>query len=88
MLMKLTNLPIMIYKDINWCYIAECPLLQWFHTYWKTYEELEYNIKEVIELYQQMIDHNEIQIDWLEDQLNNMIWINFYHSKNREWVFA
>ncbi len=56
------NIPITIYQDEDGIYIAESPVLQWFHTYWKTKEELFKNIDEVISLYKEMIENKEIEV--------------------------
>jgi len=57
------NIPIIIYKDEDWVYIAESPLLEWFHTFWKTKEELFKNIDEVIELYKDLIKTGQVKVD-------------------------
>ncbi len=56
------NIPITIYQDEDGIYIAESPVLQWFHTYWKTKEELFKNIDEVLSLYKEMIENKEIEV--------------------------
>lgn len=45
------QVPIVIYQDEDGVYMAECPLIQWFHTYGHNLEELYARIHEVQELY-------------------------------------
>ena len=56
------NIPIIIYQDEDWVYIAESPILEGFHTYGKTKEELFKNIDEVVSLYKEMIENKEINL--------------------------
>jgi len=64
------NIPITIYQDEDGIYIAESPVLQWFHTFWRTKEELFKNIDEVVSLYKDMIENKEIEV-WNKKFLMN-----------------
>ena len=77
------NLPIIIYQDKDGIYIAECPMLKWFHTYGKNREELENNIQEAINLYSEMIENKEIELDYGY----RFVWMDFYNISNMsKWV--
>ena len=58
------KIPVIIWKDEDWNLIAESPVLPWFHTWWKNEEELFKNLKEVRELYKELIQNGEIQVKW------------------------
>jgi len=77
------NIPIIIYQDEDWVYIAESPVLQWFHTYWKTKGELFKNIDEVISLYKEMIENNEIELENKKFLMNYFIDLNIDNSNVR-----
>ncbi len=49
------QLPLFIYQDEDWIFIAECPLIKGFHTFWKNLEELYANVEEVKELFSEEI---------------------------------
>jgi len=56
------KIPVIIYKDEDGILIAESPVLPGFHTYWKDEYELFKNLKEVTELYKELIENGEINI--------------------------
>jgi predicted RNase H-like HicB family nuclease len=56
------NIPVIIYQDEDWVYIAESPVVEWFHTFWRTKEELFKNIEEVASLYKEMIKNKEFRL--------------------------
>jgi len=73
------NIPIIIYQDENWVYIAESPVLEGFHTYWENKEELFKNIDEVVQLYKDMIKNKEVEISSKKFLMNYFIdldWVN------------
>ena len=54
--------PVIVYRDEDGVYIAECPLLPGFHTYGKTRSALDKNVDEVTALYAEMIQAGEYRI--------------------------
>ena len=55
------KIPVMIYQDENWTYIAESPILEGFHTYWENREDLFKNLEELEKLFEDMIKNNEVK---------------------------
>jgi predicted RNase H-like HicB family nuclease len=51
----MNQLPIITYQDEDGIFIAECPLIQGFHTHGKNIQELYNNIEEVKELFKEEI---------------------------------
>ena len=74
------NIPIIIYQDEDWVYIAESPVVEWFHTFWRTKEELFKNIYEVASLYKEMIKNNEFSL-W-----NRKFLMSYFIDLNEENV--
>ena len=74
------NIPIIIYQDEDWVYIAESPVVEWFHTFWRTKEELFKNIEEVASLYKEMIKNKEFRL-W-----NRKFLMNYFIDLNEEDV--
>ena len=74
------NIPIIIYQDEDWVYIAESPVVEWFHTFWRTKEELFKNIDEVASLYKEMIKNNEFSL-W-----NRKFLMSYFIDLNEENV--
>jgi len=52
------NLPVIIEKDEDGFYVAECPVFSGCYTQGKTYEEAVRNTREVIELCLEEAKHN------------------------------
>ncbi len=75
------NIPINIYKDNKWNYIAESNILPWFHTYWKNQIELEKNLTELLALYKELIENWEVEIP--NYTLVNVSFSNLEFNKNQ-----
>ena len=74
------NIPVIIYQDEDWVYIAESPVVEWFHTFGRTKEELFKNIEEVASLYKEMIKNKEFRL-W-----NRRFLMNYFIDLNEENV--
>lgn len=60
--MKNYQFPILIEKDEDGFYVAECPVLQGCYTQARTYKEVLKRIKEVIELH---LETRNIKLDYI-----------------------
>ncbi len=70
------QIPVIVYKDEDGVLIAESPVLPWFHTYWKDEKELFENLKELAELYKELIENGEIPVNNYEYVMNYLLNVN------------
>lgn len=76
----MTQLPIITYQDEDGMFIAECPLIQGFHTYGKTLQDVSTHIEEVKELFKNEISalenknkYNYLSVSFLPITLANNV---------------
>jgi predicted RNase H-like HicB family nuclease len=76
------NIPVIVYQDEDGVYIAESPILEWFHTFGRTKEELFKNIEELTLLYKDMLKNKEINLSNKKFLMNYFIDLNFDNVKS------
>lgn len=70
------SFPILVNKDQDWVFVANCPIFKWFATQWSNLELLKNNLQDISDLY-----ISEIK-DWDDDIYDTKFFINLNFNQN------